>query len=199
MDGVAPHGSNGSSTIINNVGTGVDSIQLNFNIGDSGDLAGKESLTYGGLVYFKNDVLFDVTTDNAFSADLDGSSGFSETGRWVVQEDDGDLYVSNETFSVGPAVTSSNLTSTTWALLDTSGPDFYQTYGSFGSLSLTNLEAAGVYYEASRTNDNFTGNANGTGFRIREFNAEGTPIPEPASLALLATGGLCLLSRRRRS
>lgn len=192
ITGSATTSSNGNSAAVQQQDSGFDRISLTYNIGNDDPSA--KTMESAGLVYFKTGTGFDVSSNDAFSADVSNAFGGSTAAaRWLVRDGSGSLYVSNETFAFGGA-SSSNLTGTTWALLDTSGSDFFQTYGSFGSLSLTGLTGAGVYYEGVRNGLTSTGNANGTGFRVNQFEV----VPEPASLVLLGLGGLCLLGGRRR-
>ena len=180
---------------VQNDASGYDRINLVGSLTNS-DAAAK-TLSAAALIYFKTGSSFDVSANNAFSTstlnNLSGST--SATGRWLVRDSGGSLYVSNETFTLGTSVaTSTGLTTTTWALLNTSGSDFYQTYGSFGSLSLTGLTGAGVYADAQRTGITSVG-ATGAGFRLNEF----TVIPEPTTAVMLLGGlGALMLLRRRR-
>ncbi len=192
ITGAGTTGSNGNSAAVQHQVAG-DRINLTYNIGN--DAAGTKTITMGGLVYFKSASPFDVDADDAFSANVSGSSGFTEAVRWLLRDSGGDLYVSNETFATGGAAVSTGLTSTTWALLDTSGSNFHQTYGSFGAVTLSGLTGAGVYYEGNR-NVTSTGTSNGTGFRVNQFAA----IPEPSSVLLLlgGLGGLWASSVFRR-
>ncbi len=69
------------------------------------------------------------------------------------------------------------------------------TYDSAAISSVTLL--AGQEYDLVISTTNASGTGNFTG--LDSFTVNGTVIPEPASLALLAAGGLCLLTRQRKS
>ena len=185
----------GDSSNVQHQASGFDRINLTINVAstDSG-----RTVQNAGLIYLKSGSSFNVTANNQFSSSLDLSFSGAQTSaaRWVVRTSSGDLYVSNETFAFGAApatpATSTGLTTTTWALLNTGGADFYQTYGTFGSLTLTGLTGAGVYWEAQRTGVN-TGAA-GNGARLNTF----TVVPEPNALVLMLGGfGIMALRRRR--
>ncbi len=134
----------------------------------------------------------DLTTDNALSLDwTDRSNNASLTGRWLV-DIDGTTYVSNESFS-GGAVTSSAITSTTWASIDLAD-SMFNAPGSFGALSVSDIDGVGFY---------LSGNYSGGGLELAQLNsysADAAVIPEPSSFALLAGAlgmGLVMMRRRR--
>lgn len=152
------------------------------------------TLDFSGLLYFKSGSAFDITANNQFSSSLTRNFN-SATGiqRWLVRNGSGALYVSNETFDVSAnnpltTATSTGLTSTTWALLDTSGSHFYNTFGTFESINLTGLTGAGVYWTAERT---ATGPMT-AGVRLNTF----TVVPEPSTAAMLLGGFGALLVLR---
>lgn len=159
---------------------------------------GSRTVQNAGMLYFKSGSTFDVTVNNQFSANLTLSfpTSTSSNARWLVRDGSGALYVSNESFAFNSLQNSANLTATTWALLNTGGTDFYQTYGSFGALSLTGLTGAGVYWDGGKTNITSIA-AQGTGVRLNTFNV----VPEPSTGLLLgaAVGLLIALVRRYRT
>jgi hypothetical protein len=78
--------------------------------------------------------------------------------------------------------------------MNTAGPGFYWSFGSFGSLSLTGLTGAGVCANSQRNSIGAITATTG-GFRLNEF----TVVPEPTSIVMLLgiLGTLALLRRRR--
>lgn len=187
----------GRYRMVNNAGG--DFLELFQNI--SWDTTPGKNRQMAAITYFKSDDPFAITANDAFSTaawgTMQGTGAEILAGRWVVRDNVGDLYVSQETFALGTSkatFTSSSLLSTNWALFDTSNDDMYQSYGTFGSITLSGLTGAGVYLEYARPNiDNNGGNGS---FQLAEFTA----IPEPGTYALIAgilALGLVLLRRRR--
>ncbi|MGE9290906.1 MAG: hypothetical protein ACQKBT_07950, partial [Puniceicoccales bacterium] len=170
---------------------------------NSGGFAG-EDLSLAG-VYIFNQTDFGGGLDTG-DVTLDGLSvsttGFINTtdsvvefdGRFVVQVDGGDYYVSETTLNLAQnnatfSLSGTDLMDELWALYNPSSKlNFDQAAASFGSISLSTVTAVGIYFEE----DEWTGTAaSGTayGLGIRSFEATGvSSIPEPAQSSVILMG-----------
>ena len=108
-------------------------------------------------------------------------SGVTEY-RAVVNQG-GTYYVSNDS-AVGAALSIADASATTWALLNTA--DY--TYGTFGALTMDDVDGVGVWFDNSRVN-------NLSRFRVTDLQVNA--IPEPATLGLVAAFGGGILFLRR--
>ncbi|TVP82448.1 MAG: PEP-CTERM sorting domain-containing protein [Puniceicoccaceae bacterium] len=166
---------------------------------NTGGTAGDYSTTIQGMLVWKKENFL-----NGFDAQpvqLNSGDSLSITWtqiaattvdvRFVVQQG-GSYYVSNSGFS--SLVANNDLTTfsvdpaqTTWALIDTS--DY--SIGSFSSVVLADVEAVGIYFNASRANQQ-------TIISFNDFKV--VDIPEPSTFGILV--GLAILglvvTRRRR-
>lgn len=150
----------------------------------------KEDFLNGGATNQVN-----ITTNNAFSVQLSGQVAF--TGRWLLQIGS-TYYVSQESFTtdtdlVGNVFNSTGITTTTWAPINLTlnSGDLTAAPGTYGALSLNDIQSVGVYAS-------FSGGSGGARWSLEKFSAAGTLIPEPSALAMAAIGlGALLLARRR--
>ncbi len=140
-----------------------------------------------------------IASNNAFRAQI--SAQIPLTGRWLVQIG-GTYYVSEESFVtdtdlVGNVFNSTGVSTSQWASIDlaASGGDLTALPGSFGALSLNNIQSVGVY--ASFFGAPSSGTINPR-WSLEAFSVDAVVIPEPSALALAAIGlGAMLLVRRR--
>ncbi|MGE9295337.1 MAG: PEP-CTERM sorting domain-containing protein [Puniceicoccales bacterium] len=144
-----------------------------------------------------------LAMDTTGFINADGSAGDFD-GRFLVQIGNGNYYLSQTTFNLNQNSGSFSLNGTAledelWAVYNpATSLNFDSGSSIFGSLSLTNVTAVGLYFE----NDAWAGTgASGTayGLGIQSFSATGSSIPEPATTSLMiGVGGLLLLGLRRR-
>tara|TARA_R100000027_G_scaffold66361_2_gene62161 strand:+ start:5174 stop:5878 length:705 start_codon:yes stop_codon:yes gene_type:complete len=183
---------------------------------NAGGFAGQDLSLAGVYVFNQEDFGGGLETGAVLLEGLSVSTtGFINTtdptvefdGRFVVQVDGGDYYVSETTLNLAQnnatfTLSGTDLMDELWALYNPSSKlNFDQGSGSFGSISLSTVTAVGIYFEE----DEWTGTgASGTayGLGIRSFEATGTSsIPEPAQSSLVLMGAACFaaVSLRRRS
>lgn len=124
----------------------------------------------------------------------------TQQGRWVVEKG-GNLYVSQTALTIYGTTKVSVLGSDElWALYDPADAvnrlNFDQAGATFATMDLADITAAGIYYEHDLW-------AVGTGneafsFAVKDFEVLGAAVPEPASMVLLAFGGILVLGLRRK-
>ncbi|RRJ97474.1 PEP-CTERM sorting domain-containing protein [Opitutaceae bacterium TAV4] len=135
-------------------------------------------------------------------------SAFVPTGRWVVQIGD-TYYVSQATITAAyntvstVSLSGTAFSSTQWAAYNpTTSLNFNQSAAVFSPLDLSSVTGVGIYFEQ----DAYLGTAATSGglLAISAFSVTGTvtPVPEPATLALLfgliALGAIASKRRARR-
>lgn len=134
----------------------------------------------------------DITSDTALSARASEGLFGDVSLRWIVQASDSNWYVSDESFALTGSlatVSSQNLTTTDWAQVDLDTA-VDSAFGSFGSLNLDDVQAAGYYLSGGSRNATFD-----------SFSFEASVIPEPSVATLLLSFLLIGVAahRRRRS
>jgi hypothetical protein len=141
-------------------------------------------------------VLVDIGFVNAvesFSLTTDAGGSFSFDGSTT----DGDFLAATEAFDLfstgGDTTSVSTLAGLNAAAFDNKVLDDTTSGRTFVAVNLDDLGLAPNAVVTSVTID--TGSANGSGFDLTEGFA--VVVPEPASLTLLAAGGLLMASRRR--
>ena len=169
--------------------------------GGGNNVPASTTLGVAQLVFFADTTSLARVDFSALASARSGAS--SQTGRIMVQVG-ASYYLSQSTYALNNTAQSFFYDSTTpgfgsFAAYDpTTAINFDQGTASFNPLSLSSIAGAGLYVE----NDSFTTPASAQSnytiatYQLGEFVV--TPIPEPASLALLGLGGLMIVGRARR-
>lgn len=166
--------SNGQSAMVLRR-SGSDAISMILGIGRDSEEA--KTVTMEGVVLFPADTQFAISNPNAFSATVSNSfSGAKPEGRWVVKTSDGRIYASEETFRLGQPTFSTDLTTTRWLVVDTSGGKTHLDKNSTALSDaniLSQITGAGVYVGGQRAGVSGKGGAAATaGFRVQRFVVE---------------------------
>lgn len=174
-------------------------------------------MTLAGVYVFKQS-----SFQSGFTSGFVGIDGFSTTtinygngnynpvGRWLIQTS-GTFYLSQATIALGASgasvsnsLSGAGLSSTLWAVYDPSTSlNFDQSTASFGALSLTNITAAGLYFECDLWTGSTSSGNQGADFlsAVQTFTVTGVPEPNAAGLICLSLGGFVGVAawKRKRS
>lgn len=126
------------------------------------------------------------------------ATGYTPTARFAVQVDD-QYYLSSATNTNGNfSLSGTTLTSATWAAYNPTLNINFDAAATFGSISLTSIQAVGLYVE----DDSYTMNSatNTNGFNLFVGKLEASAIPEPSAYGVLVgffVLGMVAIRRRR--
>ena len=147
-----------------------------------------------------NTVSFDSSSTLTFQNSYFGDSSYPDRGLWFVVRNGSTLYVSefSSTSTSETELTDFNNNSTEgyrWAVWTPTSTDFGppDTSGlTYAAVNFDDVTAVGVTYRFGRTEYHASQ-------YFSELIVDGNVVPEPATMGLLALGGVALLRRRRAS
>ncbi len=167
--------------------------------GDFIRMTGQNNSTLSGLIYFTktgflngyNSGTLSMGQVDEMSWTLAGNNSADTTSIRLAVLNGTQWYVSsaNSTSNAAGTVAFDNLASTTWGTWNPSSFPLDAAFGTFGTPSLTDVQAFGMYFTTTRSSQT---RLNISGFEV-------IAIPEPGTLALvgIAPGSLLLFRRKR--
>lgn len=141
------------------------------------------------------DALTSLTFDATTPLSINISSSSNSTYRMVVKNGS-QYYVSNSTSSAAGSFTIADPSAETWAAFNpyNSNNRLSDISGTFATVNFDDVQGIGYYiYKPLTTTLGVTNIVSDV-----EFNVTTAPVPEPATMALLALGGISLVGRVAR-